>query len=91
MLHIFHGSNIKHNPSNLKKILYIKKIKIKYSKKSPAAAAAVSHCGSSSAEEMRTSGEAILILLLSKKLILYSLKTLSTKLVTKFKVYFEKN
>ena len=73
MLHIFHGSNIKHNPYNQKKILYIKKIKIKikikYSKKS-AAAAAVSHCGSSSAEEMCTSGKAILILLLSKKLIL---------------------
>ena len=72
MLHIFHGSNRKHNPYNQKKILYIKKIKIKikYSKKSPVATAAVSHCGSSSAEEMRTSGEAILILLLSKKLIL---------------------
>ena len=38
---------------------------MKYSKKS--AAAAVSHCGSSSAEKMCTSVEAILILLLFKK------------------------
>ena len=68
-----------------RKNFYIKnikiEIKIKYSKKS--AAATVSHCGSSSAEEMCTSGEAILILLSSKKLSLYSLKTLSTKLVIK--------